>query len=107
MLSPAKKQRVADTQHADQQHIGPLEFRDNAVSYLTSRLVDNQSPQAATLKLRPTLQQVHDELSAVLNNAVQLKQNASLLVVGEPGIGKSLVSIGSKLQPTAVCQTYA
>lgn len=96
MLSPSKTQRLSDTQRSDQQHIGPLEFRDNAISYLTSRLVDNQSPQAATLMLRPMLQQVHDDLLTVLNNAVQLKQNASLLVIGEPGVGKSLVSHSSK-----------
>lgn len=92
MLSPLKQQRVADTQRADQQFCGPLEFRDKAITFLTSRLVDNQTPQAVTLKLSPSLQKVHDDLQTVLNNAVQLKQNASLLVVGEPGIGKSLVS---------------
>uniref|UniRef100_A0A383VEZ4 Origin recognition complex subunit 4 n=1 Tax=Tetradesmus obliquus TaxID=3088 RepID=A0A383VEZ4_TETOB len=67
------------------------QFRDAAVGFLSSRLVDSSGTQAATLQLRPSLQKVHEDLVAVLDNAVQLKQNASLLVIGEPGIGKTMV----------------
>jgi hypothetical protein len=89
------------------------QFRDAAVGYLSSRLVDSHGPEAATLQLRPSLQKVHDDLVAVLDNAVQLKQNASLLVIGEPGIGKTMVR-GSKVlklnrrscKPTARAQPH-
>jgi DNA replication protein DnaC len=94
LVSPSKRQRVAaDAQEADQrQKMTSSQFRDAAVGFLSSRLVDCHGPQAATLQLRPSLQKVHDDLVAVLDNAVQLKQNASLLVIGEPGIGKTMVS---------------
>jgi ABC-type microcin C transport system duplicated ATPase subunit YejF len=111
-VSPSKRQRLAaDAQHADQrQSMTTSEFRDASVGYLSSRLVDSHGPQAATLQLRPSLQKVHDDLVAVLDSAVQLKQNASLLVIGEPGIGKTMVSEnGSNLdnrscRPTAHAQ---
>lgn len=105
MLSPLKQQRASDTQQADQVHIGPVEFRDNVITHLTSRIVDNQTPQAATLKLRPSLQKVHDDLLNVLSNAVQLRQNASLLLIGEPGIGKSLVSRPYRACSCLLCST--
>lgn len=94
LVSPSKRQRLAaDAQPADQrQSMTSSQFRDAAVGFLSSRLVDSSGTQAATLQLRPSLQKVHDDLVAVLDNAVQLKQNASLLVIGEPGIGKTMVS---------------
>ncbi|KAF6256569.1 origin recognition complex subunit 4 C-terminus-domain-containing protein [Scenedesmus sp. NREL 46B-D3] len=93
LMSPSKRQRLAaDAQQADQrQSMTTSHFRDAAVGYLNSRLVYSHGPQAATLQLRPSLQKVHDDLVAVLDSAVQLKQNASLLVIGEPGIGKTMV----------------
>jgi DNA-binding NtrC family response regulator len=100
LVSPSKQQRMAaDVQKAEQrQSMTTSEFRDAAVGYLSSRLVDSHGSQAATLQLRPSLQKVHDDLVAVLDNAVQLKQNASLLVIGEPGIGKTMVSGGIHTQ---------
>eukprot|EP00775_Hariotina_reticulata_P002948 gene2948-3233_t len=95
LQSPPKRQRTGE---GLQQGVPPssvqctaTEFRAQAVSFLVSRNVDIRGPQAASLNLRPSLQKVHDDLMLVLNNAVQLKQNASVLVVGEPGVGKTLV----------------
>jgi ABC-type glutathione transport system ATPase component len=113
-VSPSKRQRLAaDAQQADQRQIlTSSQFRDAAVGFLSSRVVDSQGPQAATLQLRPSLQKVHDDLVAVLDNAVQLKQNASLLVIGEPGIGKTMVSsttcsMASNTTAEAVSSLYA
>jgi hypothetical protein len=96
LQSPPKRQRTGEGFQQDISLLGvqctAAEFRAQAVSFLVSRHVDIRGPQAASLKLRPSLQKVHDDLMLVLNSAVQLKQNASLLVVGEPGIGKTLVS---------------
>lgn len=98
MLSPSKKMRQEQQQQhapaqAQQQQMTATEFRDHAVSFLASRLMVTQHcPQAASLQLRPSLQKVQAELLSTITSAVQLKQNASLLVLGEPGIGKTLVS---------------
>lgn len=95
MQSPHKRLRQEQQQQQQeqqQQHITAAEFRDQAVSFLASRLVVTQHcPQAASLQLRPSLQKVQEELVSTITSAVQLKQNASLLVLGEPGIGKTLV----------------
>jgi hypothetical protein len=78
--------------HPAAQNITAAEFRDQAVAFLASRLMVSQHcPQAASLQLRPSLQKVQEELLSTITSAVQLKQNASLLVLGEPGIGKTLV----------------
>jgi DNA replication protein DnaC len=108
MTSPYKKMRQdqhlkAPQQEQQQQHPAALnitaaEFRDQAVSFLASRLMVSQHcTQAASLQLRPSLQKVQEELLSTITSAVQLKQNASLLVLGEPGIGKTLVSPNSLL----------
>jgi DNA replication protein DnaC len=111
MQSPSKKARQ-ELRHAPSQqqqpgqqlqHMTAVEFRDHAVSFLASRLMVTQHcPQAASLQLRPSLQKAQQELLSTITSAVQLKQNASLLVLGEPGIGKTLVST----QPAA-CQGWA
>lgn len=75
-----------------QQQMTAAAFRDHAVSFLSSRLfVMHHCPQAASMQLRPALQKVQEELLASITSAVQLKQNASLMILGEPGIGKTLV----------------
>lgn len=100
MQSPYKRPRQEQRQqHQPQVQQDPsaqmmtaAEFRDQAVSFLASRLMVTQHcPQAASLQLRPSLQKVQGELLSTITSAVQLKQNASLLVLGEPGIGKTLV----------------
>lgn len=101
MASPYRKMRQdqhLNTPHKEQQqhpvaqNVTAAEFRDQAVSFLASRLMVSQHcPQAASLHLRPSLQKVQEELLSTITSAVQLKQNASLLVLGEPGIGKTLV----------------
>lgn len=98
MLGPSKKLRQEQQQQnaaaqAQQYQMTATEFRDHAVSFLATRLMVTQHcPQAASLQLRPLLQKVQEELLSTITSAVQLKQNASLLVLGEPGIGKTLVS---------------
>jgi DNA replication protein DnaC len=101
LKSPLKKarhdaQEQQQQPHAQQpqQQLTAVAFRDYAVSLLASRLAASQHcPQAASLALRPSLQKLQGELAATITNAVQLKQNASLLLLGEPGIGKTLVCV--------------
>lgn len=96
MRQDPRQQQPTPQQHHQQQMLTAAEFRDQAVSYLASRLIVTQHcPQAESLQLRPSLQKVQDELLSTITSAVQLKQNASLLVLGEPGIGKTLVSIAT------------
>lgn len=119
MQSPSKKMRQ-EQRHPHQQHqqqaqpVTAAEFRDQAVSFLASRLMVTQHcPQAASLQLRPSLQKVQEELLSTITNAVQLKQNGSLLVLGEPGIGKTLVGSCSSsssccmLMSTVICACAA
>jgi hypothetical protein len=104
MQSPAKRsrqdhqkqqQQPPPPQQQQQQQVTALQFRGHAVAFLASRLAAMQHcPQAASLQLRPSLHKLQEELTATITSAVQLKQNASLLVLGEPGIGKTLVRTG-------------
>jgi len=66
------------------------EFRAAAVPFLVGRLVDARSPEAATLALRPSLSRLSREVAALLHEAAALGHNASLLVVGDAGGGKTL-----------------
>lgn len=65
-------------------------------------MVTQHCPQAASLQLRPSLQKVQEDLLSTITSAVQLKQNASLLVLGEPGIGKTLVRLNSPVDSNEV-----
>ncbi len=66
-------------------------FRDAAVAHLSARLAHTRAAASSSLELRPSLQKAHDELAALVEGAVTLRQNASLLIIGEPGVGKTLV----------------
>jgi trimeric autotransporter adhesin len=66
------------------------EFRAAAVPYLVGRLVDARSTEAATLALRPSLARLSSEVARVLGESASLGHNASLLVVGDAGGGKTL-----------------
>jgi len=66
------------------------EFRAAAVPFLVGRLVDARSTEAATLALRPSLARLSSEVARVLGESASLGHNASLLVVGDAGGGKTL-----------------
>jgi hypothetical protein len=66
------------------------EFRAAAVPFLVGRLVDARSEHAHTLALRPSLQRLSREIARVLGESASLGHNASLLVVGDAGGGKTL-----------------
>lgn len=70
-----------------------LQALERAVSLLREAVVDAGSPAAALVPLRPSLRRIKDDLVRLLNEAVSSQNgNASLLVLGPPGTGKSLVS---------------
>jgi hypothetical protein len=69
---------------------GPRDSYTEAVAYLQRRLADAGSPQAATMGLRPALRRAQAELSALMHKTVESGQSVSMLVYGEPGVGKTL-----------------
>lgn len=66
-------------------------FKQQLIDALCTRLRDPRSPEAADAPLRASLQPLEEEMSAVLGHAVAEGQNVSMLVIGEPGSGKTLV----------------
>jgi hypothetical protein len=61
------------------------------VRHLRQRLVDPLGREAGCVPLRPALQATHDRLLEMLNEAVTLGSNVSVLMMGEKGVGKTLV----------------
>jgi hypothetical protein len=76
----------------------PANFKQAAIDHLVARIRDPRSADAAVLPLRPALAPLERELAALLSNVVIGGQNVSLLVIGEPGSGKTLVGGGSTSQ---------
>lgn len=91
LQSPAKRARA----DAGAPHPPPSpqqdDFRQAAIDHLVTRLRDPRSPEAAAAPLRAALAPLEDELGSLLRNAVVGGQSASMLVIGEPGSGKTLV----------------
>ncbi|KIZ04334.1 Origin recognition complex subunit 4 [Monoraphidium neglectum] len=69
----------------------PANFKQAAIDHLVARIRDPRSADAAVLPLRPALAPLERELAALLSNVVIGGQNVSLLVIGEPGSGKTLL----------------
>lgn len=68
-----------------------LQFCARAAPFLVGRLSHACGGDAATLRLRPGLQQLHDALLDDLDAGVREGRNTSLLVIGDPGSGKTLL----------------
>ena len=71
----------------------PLPFKQQLIDHLCTRLRDPRSPEAAAAPLRPSLQPLEQEMTSILQHAVVNGQNVSMLVIGEPGSGKTLVRL--------------
>lgn len=72
-------------------------FKQQGACHVTSNVL--AGPQGRACQLRPGLQAVHDRLSQLLSSTIHNGDNCSLLVVGAPGVGKTLVSTGQWHQP--------
>ncbi|KAL4422006.1 hypothetical protein ABPG77_005436 [Micractinium sp. CCAP 211/92] len=97
--SPVAAQQPADQQQQEQQPggkgcgaSGASDPAGAARNLLVRRLKAPSSQEAATMQLRPRLQEAHDSLLDSLTNTVELGHNNSLLVVGPRGCGKTLVT---------------
>ena len=63
-----------------------------AIELLQERLLDSRSPSALAVPLRQGLQKLHDSARVTLRDATE-KNNASFLIIGDHGTGKTLVSV--------------
>lgn len=98
--SPVKKQRTEDTSAPSTSYATDLAHhtdytvpsRERAIAWVTRRLLDPRSIEAASTRLRPSLQKIHDDLCAALCNTVESGQSLSIIAIGDPGAGKTLVS---------------
>ncbi|KAI8464391.1 MAG: hypothetical protein J3K34DRAFT_440678 [Monoraphidium minutum] len=88
MPSPAKRARGDAVPQAVPQH---GDFKQAAIDHLVARLRDPRSPEAAAAPLRPSLAPLEQELASLLRHTVVDGQNVSMLVIGEPGSGKTLL----------------
>lgn len=78
----------APTSHLQQ----PSSEALHVLSYLTQRIVSCRSTAAQAMRLRPALAKGEQELTAALNSMVRDATSMSVLVLGDPGSGKTLVS---------------
>eukprot|EP00798_Chlamydomonas_sp_ICE-L_P030296 gene30297-35284_t len=62
-----------------------------AIQVVRGRLVDPMGREGSQLPLRPALQTVHDELKGIIDRAAADGSCSSLLLIGERGVGKTLV----------------
>lgn len=80
---------------------GPAELSPDSLNsfaavtaYLKSRLLDISSTAAATMEMRPKLQEVYNNLLNLLSNTAEMPgANHSFLLLGARGTGKTLVRI--------------
>ena len=86
-----QEQHIAVPAPIAQQRAAPLTDQRQAVRLLRRRLVERSSAEAQPVLLRPTLQVVHDELLDILDKTASEGTSASILLVGEHGVGKTLV----------------
>lgn len=73
----------------------PLTDAHRASDFLTARVLGPSAGvpnwAVASMPLRPALARAHEELVGVLHAVVRDATSASLLIMGEPGVGKTLV----------------
>ena len=86
-----QEQHIAVPALISQQRAAPLTEQRQAVRLLRRRLVERSSAEAQSVLLRPMLQVVHDELLDILDKTASEGTSASILLVGEHGVGKTLV----------------
>ena len=92
LQSPAKRARVEGGGPQTPSAAPQADFKQAVIDHLVARLRDPRSPEAAAAPLRAALEPLEQELGSLLRNAVVGGQNVSMLVIGEPGSGKTLVS---------------
>ncbi|PRW39188.1 Origin recognition complex subunit 4 [Chlorella sorokiniana] len=88
-MADAEEEAAAAAAAAARSRADPAEA---AAGYLRRRLTQPRSSEAATMALRPRLQEVHRSLLDSLTATVELGHNNSLLIVGPRGSGKTLVA---------------
>ena len=73
----------------------PMQAPLDPHSFITQRLINPCSAEAASMRLRPQLQMAAQSLLAMLSKtATTPGDNSSTLLIGQRGVGKTLVSHG-------------
>ena len=96
MQSPTKRQRLGTNPQPPGSQLSTSctleQFRDQAAGFLSGRLCSGIRCDCMSMEIRKSLQTQQNDLVQLVEGTIAGRENASIMILGESGAGKTLVS---------------